>query len=88
MDALTKDDLKKIIWGGHPNYKDIVKKSVCDRNRWCLYYEKVVQHKSGRYYSLNWVVGATEYQECDLDPEITEVFPKEVTTTIYTTKKD
>ena len=88
MDELTEEDLQDIVWGDHPDFKDVTKDSVDDTSRWHMYLSKVVRHVSGSFYSVQWQVGATEYQECDLDAVLVEVFPKEVTTTIYTTSKD
>jgi len=51
-----------------------------------VYCSRVVQHTpTGNYYRLSWSEGATEYQDPDLNPTLTQVYPKEITTTIYTT---
>ena len=86
---LTEDDLQDIVWGDHPDYERVTEESVIDTSRWSVFYEKVVRDNgSGNFYRLKWQVGATEYQECDLGAVMTQVYPKRVTTTVYTTDKE
>jgi len=86
---LEDEDFYDILFGDHPNYKIVEEESVVDTGRWHNAMEMVIQDVgTGNYYRLNWLSPATEYQECKPDPTLTRVYPKQVTKTIYTTKKE
>ena len=79
------DDIEDLFYGDE--YKQVTDEEVVNTSRWSQFMEQILQHKpSGDYYRANWEVGATEYQEVDLEVELTPVFPKEITKTIYVTK--
>lgn len=85
---MSTDEIREVVWGDHKDFKTVVGESVIDTGRWENFMEMVVQQVStGKFYQIEWEEGATEYQECDFDPRIYEVFPKEVTQTIYVTKQ-
>lgn len=65
----------------------VEKPSVTDTDRWHTYYASVIHVESAdRYFMGSWMVGSTEYQECDLNLEIVEVYPHVVTKTEYKTE--
>lgn len=76
VDDITND------W--HDDFETVEKPSVFDTDRWHTYYEMVAKHKeSGTFWNISWQVGSTEYQECDFEPHIQQVYPHVVTTTVY-----
>lgn len=83
----TEEDYQEIIWWDHPDYESVTGAKVDDTSRWSNFMSMIVR-KVGteEYYDLSWKVGATEYQECDLDAAMIRVYPKEVTQVIYVTK--
>lgn len=64
----------------------VVPETITDQSRWSTFFEQVVKDGDGNYWRLNWESGSTEYQEVDFEMQVTQVYPKEVTTTIYVTK--
>jgi hypothetical protein len=55
--------------------------------RWDEHHRAIYKHQ-GRYWKVNYAVGATEYQDSDsYGTEVTEVEPYEVTVTKYREKK-
>lgn len=64
----------------------VVEEHPTGQSRWSTFYEKVVKDKDGNYWELSWESGSTEQQEIDFELSVTQVYPKEVTTTIYVTK--
>jgi hypothetical protein len=65
----------------------VVEEHPIDKGRWTTYFEQVVKDKEGKYWLLEWESGSTEYQDIDFSVEVTEVFPLEVTQTVYVTKE-
>lgn len=65
-----------------------IKEDIMEQSRWETLYETIYKHKqTGRYFAAYDWRGSTESQENDDEPEIIEVWPKEVTTIIYTSDK-
>ena len=70
------------------NEVEIIYTDLIDTSRWFIFYEQVFLF-DGKYYHTQYSVGATEQQDehpYEYDPEeieCEEVFPKEVTKTIY-----
>jgi len=86
---LSDNDLYNMTYGDHPDYKLVEGEEVVDTSRWSNIMMAVVQEKeTGHFYQLTWESPATEYQECDPGFEMTQVYPKQVTKTVYTTKKE
>lgn len=86
---MKTEDFYDITFGDHPDYETVVGEEVVDTSRWSHFMKMVTREvKTGKFYEVTWEVGATEYQECEPDFQMVEVFPKEVVTTIYTTEKD
>ena len=83
ISKFTEEDWEAIIYGDSENFKPVTEESIVDTDRWHNYFERVFQHKSGRFVSVSWKVGATEYQECDLNPLGCEVRPVEKMVTVY-----
>lgn len=84
---MDQSELQEILWDDNGDFKEIYVEMV-DSDRWHIYYEKVVEQVStGNFYELQYGRGATEYQEWEGDISFVQVYPKEVTTTIYTTDK-
>lgn len=71
-----------------PSGFSVVQEDIVEQTRWGTVYEKVVfQESTGRYFRLTHEKGSTEYQEDEeLDQDsVDEVFPHQVTTTVYRT---
>ena len=86
---MDNDEFYDITFGDHPNYKTVVDEEIVGNSRWSHYMEMVIEEeKTGKFFLLNWEVGATEYQDPEPNFEMVEVFPKQVMTTVYTTEKD
>ena len=88
---LSVEDMKELIWGCLDGYQDVVKPEISEQSRWHTFWFKIIQQtETGNFYDLSWARGSTESQ--DEGPEnvtIMQVYPHEVTTTIYnTTQKD
>lgn len=66
----------------------VVEEHPIDQGRWTILFKKVVKDSEGNFWELNWESGSTEYQGVDFELQVTQVYPKEVVKTIYTTKKD
>lgn len=89
MEYLTKEDLCDIVYGDHELFSDVTSEVLEGSSRWTLHYSKIVKDDvSGAFYRVFWEMGATEYQECELEPTMQRVYPKQVVTTVYTTQKD
>ena len=86
---LKTEDFYDIAFGDHPKYETVIDEHVVETSRWSKFMSMVTKDTvTGKLYEVTWEVGATEYQECEPDFEMVEVYPKEVTTTVYTNKKD
>jgi len=86
---VNEDEALEIIWGDSEEYETIVEESIVDQSRWSTFYEAVFLKKSDKtFWRGSWETGSTEYPETDLNFTMTQVYPKEVLTTIYSTEKD
>lgn len=56
---------------------------VVDTGRWHILNEAVVKFSDESFARIRWAEPATEMQECDPNLESVEVFPRDVTTTVY-----
>jgi hypothetical protein len=73
--------------GDNTEFEDVVPESVYDTDRWTISYSKVVKEiATGNFFDISWAVGATEYQDVELEPFIQQVYPIQVTKTEYTTE--
>jgi hypothetical protein len=62
---------------------------IFDQRRWVTCFTRVAKRLSDEtYWDFSWELGSTECQEVDLELTIQQVFPKQVTQTIYTTKTE
>jgi hypothetical protein len=60
---LTKEEGRDIVWNDHEDWEEI-ESETDGNNRWSIFHTGVFKHKpSGKFYSLNWSVGATETQD-------------------------
>lgn len=68
--------------------KDTIVNEIIGRNRWSIQHRRVFKF-DGKFYETFYSVGATECQEehpYQYDPDVIEckeVFPQEITTTVY-----
>lgn len=68
------EEIEDLFYGS--DYTQVTDECITDTSRWSNYVEQVFQHKgSGKYYRANWEVGATEYQDVDMEVTLTEVEP-------------
>jgi len=86
---VNEDEAFEIIWGDSGEYETIVKEYIVDQSRWGTFYEAIFLKKSDKtFWRGSWETGSTECQETDLGFTMTQVYPKEVLTTVYSTEKD
>jgi len=82
---LTQEEGRNIVCGEQAGWLNVVgTEKVVDTSRWSIQYEGIFKHlESGKFYRLNWQVGATESQDespFEYDkPEPCEVEEREVT---------
>jgi len=81
------DLLDELVYDGKIDGAELVDgPHIVAHGRWSLT-KRIVFHAEGRFYRLDYDVPATEMQDNDpfdyTDGELVEVFPKEVTTTVY-----
>lgn len=83
---ITRDEVELIgmVYGDFDTFDVAVPEHVEDTSRWSNHFAAVVKHKiSDTYYEFNWEVGATEYQDNDLNLTVKQVWPYEETVTKY-----
>lgn len=85
---LTAEEAREVVWDDHEDFTTI-EKEITDTSRWSIQYEGVFKHEpTGKFYSADWSVGATEQQdespfEYETEVEFTEVAPQEITIIKY-----
>ncbi|TCR92600.1 hypothetical protein [Rhizobium sp. BK376] len=81
---LICDDLE----GDH--YENVQPAEITGDSRWSKFYEAVYRDKrDGTFWEISWSRGATEYQDQGVeDVAIQQVWPREVTRTIYVTSPE
>lgn len=78
---------EEVIWEDHPDFTAVTDENMEDGGRWHNSYDRVFEHKDGDFYDVSWTRGATEYQDEGVDNiRVVQVFPKEITVTVYVTK--
>ena len=86
---MDNEEFYDITFGDHLDYNTVVDEEVVDTSRWYNLMKMVVQEiETGKFFRVTWKAGATEYQEVEPNFQMVEVFPRQVMTTVYTTKKD
>lgn len=84
-DKFNIEDLIDLSCGNTPPMFEILEpESIYDHGSWTVSYSLVFKYLD-KFYRMGWRVGATEYQEVDFNPIVREVFPKEITKTVYVT---
>lgn len=80
--SITEEHCGQIL--DEVGYKTIETR-ITDSDRWTITEEVITQNlETGKYYSVSYVVGATEYQDDqEFDAYMTEVEPVEITTVVY-----
>ena len=85
---VSEREALEIIWGDSEEYDTVVEESIVGQSRWSTIHEAVFLKKSDRtFWKGIWETGSTEYQETDLNFSMTQVYPKKVVITIYTTEE-
>jgi hypothetical protein len=80
----TDDEMAEIVWGDHEGFMTVVPKEYLDTSRWSVYCKVIVKElATGKFFGIWFSEPATEQQDCEPNYDMEEVFPKEVTTTIY-----
>lgn len=75
---LTSEEARNMVFGDHEDFNE-VEINITDTSRWSILYEGVFKHlPTGKFYSTDWSVGATESQderafEYDDEVELVEV---------------
>lgn len=78
------EEVDEIVNGWHDDFETMFPEHVIDTSRWSTFYEMVTKHKaSGTFWQISWEVGSTEYQDVDFDPSFVQVYPHQITTTVY-----
>jgi hypothetical protein len=75
---LTPEDARNIVWEDSDDFVSISER-ITGTSRWSILYEKIVQRNSdGKFFKLNYRVGATESQDEKPFEYEKEVIAKEV----------
>ena len=82
---LSRDKALDILYGNEGG--EVILDEIVDTSRWSVHHDLVVKI-DGKFYSAEYSVGATEYQnespwQNENEVEFVEVEPKEVTTIKY-----
>ncbi len=84
---LTAEEAREVVWDESADWEHVPGTThIIDQRRWVTVLDAVFKHKpTGKFYSLSWERGSTEYQEClpfEYDgPVLEEVELREVVTT-------
>ena len=80
----NESELLGMVYGDFDTFDVVVDEHVTGTSRWSNHWSAVVKHApSDTYFEFNWEVGATEYQDNDLNLTVHEVWPYEETVTKY-----
>lgn len=84
---LTRAEANGILWSDSEDFK-IISNEIFEHTRWSVHHELIVQRISdGKFFRSYYSKGATEYQDEEpweyAEPEFIEVFPTQVTVTVY-----
>lgn len=86
---ITKEEAAEIANGDYDNTVwEIISNKLLDKSRWTGRYELIIKRLSdGKFFKDHYTTGLTESQDEGAyeykEPKFVEVFPKEVTVTIY-----
>ena len=86
--TLKAEEARSIAYGDHELFETVTSE-ITDTTRWSICYEKIAKRISdGKFFKLNYRVGATEMQdespyEWVDEVSIPEVFPVEKTIIVY-----
>lgn len=82
--SYTYDDEEELgVWDLYEYSDEVVVDEILDQHRWTTD-KRYVLRFGERFLEVLYTVGSTEMQDGGFeDPEIKEVFPKVITTTIY-----
>lgn len=73
-------------------FSGVEHEKLINQRRWVTRKSQFIKEDTtNKYYEITWEVGSTEMVEldaCDVFCKVVEVFPKEVTTTIYVEEDD
>ena len=84
LESITPEDWQGVLWGFDDVFEAVTVKTVTGQGRWNTYYSQVFKHKdSGNFVEVSWRSGSTEMQDCEFDPFVVQVWPKQVTITTY-----
>jgi len=82
MKFVTPDEIEDLFYGDR--YQQVTEETVVSTSRWSNSIEQVLYDTADcKYYLAEWEVGATEYQDVDMEVILTQVEPYEVTVTKY-----
>jgi hypothetical protein len=86
--SLKAEEARLIAYGDHELFEDVTSE-ITDTTRWSVCYGKIAKRIfDGKFFKLNYEVGATEMQdespyEWEDEVSIPEVFPVEKTIIVY-----
>jgi rubrerythrin len=69
-------------WQLYEMADEVMVDEITDQGRWDTYKRKVFRY-GNRFLEVSYSEGSTEMQDYDSEIDVSEVFPKEVQTTIY-----
>lgn len=85
---LTGEKARNIAWGDDKDFSGVME-TITGTSRWSILYEKIVKRESdGKFFKMNYRVGATEsqderpYEDVEV-ANLHEVFAVEKTVTVY-----
>lgn len=71
-------------------YEEVTSSEITGDSRWSKFYEQVFKDtRDGTFWEISWSRGATEYQDNGVeDVSVQQVWPHQVTTTVYRNKPE
>ena len=84
----SEDEVSEICYEVPDGYIVVSGEEITDQSRWSTYFRKVIKNvSSNQYWEITWSRGSTEQQDFGSeDIEITQVYPKEKTITVFERK--
>jgi len=86
MDKLTNDDIHNIICDDHPEFTCVRPEQIIVQNRGSSTWNKVVKSRQNKFFLITWETYLIQSVFDNPNYEIVEVYPKEVTKTVYIKK--
>ena len=84
---LTREEGRDVVYDDHEDW-DTIETDIVGKTRWAVQKNGIFRHvPSGKFYSICWEIGATEYQDVQAfeydEPELFEVHQVERTVKVW-----